>query len=498
MEKKSQGFMATGKRYAIASQGPLSSAWGQEIFEKGGNIADVAVGLSLALAVERPQSTGLGGGGFLLFFQKEKNEVQAWDFRERAPKSSHQRMFLDAEGKVIPKKSSKGPHSVATPGLVQGLLAFHREHGKLPLKDIVAGPIRMAREGFDLYPELAQAQAQRPGVLSSVNGRVVQKNLAHTLGLIAQQGKLPQQIIEKILATTPGVLSKEDFDSYRPIKRTPVAADFRGYRLYSMPPPSSGGVHVIQILKAIQKENLRPLGPHHPRSVNTTALAMEMAFEDRAHHLGDPDFHPIPTQKLISESHVTQRMHKLRKEKNHTTHFSLADAQGNLIASTQTINGVFGSGLVAGDTGIILNNEMDDFSSAVGKLNLYGAVGGRYNLVAPFKTPLSSMAPTIVLGQDMALAIGSVNGPRIITCVALTLLNHLEYQLPLFESVAAVRYHHQWIPPYLRLEETPWRPRTHYEVKKKNWPCRVQVVAQKKGSLTAISDPRGEGRAYAR
>lgn len=551
MEKREQGYFAKGKKFAIASQGVHTTQAAKKMFDLGGNIADAAVAASFVISVERPHSTGLGGGGFLLFHQAKEEAPQAWDFRERAPLLAHETMYLDSKGKVLREKSKDGIFAVGIPGLVKGLLEFHTQYGKLPIEKVMQPAIDLARNGFKVYPELHVAISERRQVLSRFKdskkiflnkkgealkeGELLkQEDLAKTLELIVKGGEqafYSGPIARAIVKTSKqqgGVLQMADFKKYQVKKRNPVSRKFGENKIYSMSPPSSGGIHVLQILGMLEDDHLYNYGPFHSKSMHLTAAAMQSAFVDRAKHLGDPDFQTVPIDELLSDVHIKDMRYSISesmgknhltagaalpsekfnqiKEKTHTTHFSIIDDQGNVISSTQTINGLFGSAVVANGTGIILNNEMDDFAAKKGDQNLFGAVGGDKNLVEPLKTPLSSMSPTIVLdkkGQPI-LAVGSPNGTRIITCVALTLLNRLEHKLPLYESVALARYHHQWLPDEIRMEELTYPAKTvsdlkrmTYQLRKKDYTCRVQAVAAEAGVLQAVSDPRGEGKAVA-
>lgn len=530
------------KDFVVASQGEFTSKAALEMIDRGGNIIDAFVAASFAVSVERPQSTGIGGGGFLLYYSKVDSKVYAFDFREVAPIRSGPTFFLDKKGNPRPMLSRDGALAVATPGLVRGLWEIHKRFGKLPWIETLGPAIRLAQDGFPLYPHLQKAITLRENVLKrdsdarqiffTEDGKVpelgyliIQKDLGETLRKISAQGergfyqgRVAKSIIHTIKSQN-GVMTQRDLDSYEVKEREPVSTSYKGQTLYSFPPPSSGGVHVIQILKMLEPYNLKAIGPQTDEATHLTALAMQRAFLDRSLYLGDPEFNNIPTSALTNESYIKQlsqtlesdkairsdalKMIPLPKESTETTHFSLADAEGNMIASTQTINGYFGSGVIARGTGVILNNEMDDFAQKVGVQNLFGAVGGKNNLVAPMKRPLSSMSPTIVTKNNEAImAVGSPSGTRIISCVAQTLLNYLEYEMPLYESVAATRIHHQYLPDQLKIEApfldekvtNKLKSRGH-KVVEENLGCSVQAVARKKKKLHGVSDPRNEGLA---
>jgi gamma-glutamyltranspeptidase/glutathione hydrolase len=325
--------------------------------------------------------------------------------------------------------------------------------------------------------------------------------------------------ILKTVQSKRGILSREDFKAYQVKERAPVVGSYKGLKIYSMPPPSSGGIHVIQILKMLEGHDLKRMGPQSTDAVHLTALSMQRAFLDRALHLGDPDFHEVPVTKLLDASYLKEmslainapravkaedlRPIQFPKESSETTHFSIADEEGNLVASTQTINGWFGSGVMAQGTGIVLNNEMDDFAQKVGAMNLFGAVGGKFNLVQPRKRPLSSMSPTILLKEnEPVMALGSPSGTRIISCVAQTILNAIEFEMPLYEAVAATRVHQQWRPDVLKIEAPYLDPKVEESLKDRGHKivheslgCSIQAIKREGNRWVGVSDPRSEGLA---
>jgi gamma-glutamyltranspeptidase/glutathione hydrolase len=418
---------------------------------------------------------------------------------------------------------------------------IHKLHGKLPWSVTLEPAIRLAAEGFPVYPHLLEAMKEEgselkkdpaatkiffkpDGSLYQVGEILVQKDLALTLKAIADKGadafytgRIAQAMVKSVRARG-GILSLSDLKKYQMKTREAVTGTYKGYKVISMPPPSSGGTHVIQILNLLEAQNLNTWGPQHPESVHRTATAMQIAFADRARYMGDPDFNQIPYDKMSSKPYA-QLMQKyftgkafaskefplaqLPDGSSETTHFTLADKDQNIVVSTQTINGWFGSAMVAQGTGIVLNNEMDDFAQAVGASNLFGAIGGSANLVEPYKRPLSSMSPTIILKDNKPfLALGTPSGTRIITCVAQTALNVLEYNLPLFEAVAATRIHHQWQPEELRVEAPGLSARAVEDLKARghkvvdqNLGCQIQAIQRKGSGWVGVSDPRGEGLA---
>ena len=353
-----------------------------------------------------------------------------------------------------------------------------------------------------------------------------QKDLAHTLELISEYGSAvfyKGEIAKKIVASQKkhqGKITLKDMSNYVVRKRAPMEGDYKGYKIISMPPPSSGGAHIIQIFNILEELGLDSHSPQSPKNLHLVASAMQAAFVDRARYMGDSDFVEIPLERITSKSYAKALAKTIPKDKalpagfyklddeslikepEHTTHFTLADKQGNIVASTQTINGWFGSSIVAEGTGIVMNNEMDDFASHVGGSNLFGAVGGKNNLVEPRKRPLSSMSPTVVLDKDNKplLALGTPSGTRILTCVMQTVLNYIEYKMPLWESVAATRIHQQWKPDVLRIGSPGFSQETEmkltqmgHKIEHKDLGCKIQAISFEDNILHGVSDPREEG-----
>ena len=540
LAQKKATHEAYGDKYMIASQGDYSTKIGKKIFEMGGNAFDAFTAVSFAISVERPQSTGLGGGGFLLFKTAKMKKPIAVDFREKAPLRAHRDMFLDSNGKVLPRKSLDGIFAIGVPGLVAGVLEVHRKYGKLPIRKVLEPVAQFAETGFKVYPEMVRALEHRKDVLAKypatkkiffkgdrplkVGELCVQKDLAKTIRLIAKEGRrvfYQGSIAKKIVKESErnnGIISLKDMKNYNVVYRTPVEGSYKGNEIFSMSPPSSGGTHVVEILNMVENDNLKESGFLSPRHVHLVASAMQQAFADRAKYLGDSDFVTVPVKGLTSKAYSKKMRAQISEEKarniqlvlhgnpfpyesSETTHFTIADNKGNVLTTTQTINGWFGSGVVATGTGIVLNNKMDDFAAQVGATNLFGAVGGENNLIEPEKRPLSSMSPTIVLKDNKpVLALGTPSGTRILTCVAQTVLNYLEFKKPLYEAVGAIRFHHQWSPDYIRFDDVPLDENLvdglediGHEVVKKNLGCRVQAIAFENGKLHGVSDQRGEG-----
>ena len=531
---------AWADKVMVSSQGANSTQAALKMIELGGNAVDAAVALSFAISVERPQSTGIGGGGFMLLWDKSMQEPVAVDFREKAPLKAHSKMYLDTKGNEIKRKSLDGIFAAGVPGLVAGVLSVHKKYGKLPLSIVMQPAINLANNGFEVYAHLQKAIAARFDVIRkfpasmkifSKNGKplvagdlLVQKDLGKTLSLISQYGRdgfYKGYVAKKIIATSKkyrGLISYQDLISYNVKYRRPLTGRFRGRDIYSMPPPSSGGAHVVQILNILEGFDLKRFGFGHHRSVHLTAQAMQAAFYDRAKYMGDSDFVKVPVKGLTNKNYAKklasqfnlQSARKLAELKNfnawdyesdETTHFTIIDRQGMTVSSTQTINGWMGSGLVVEGTGILLNNEMDDFSTKPGASNLFGAIGSKQNLVSPQKRPLSSMSPTIIMSDKKpVLALGTPSGTRILTCVAQTILNYLEYDMDLYSAVASTRIHHQWSPDHLRIGAPYFSVDTMNKLKemghtisKKDLGCKIQAIAIENGKLHGVSDPRGTG-----
>lgn len=535
---------AMGSTYAVATQGIYATKAAKEILNQGGNAIDAAVAASFVLAVERPHSTGIGGGGFMLFRDGKHHKIYAVDFRERAPLKSYEKMFLDSKGNVVPDLSINGVLASGVPGLVAGLLEIHEKFGKLKREQVLAPAITLAAYGFPVYPNLAKALLQKESVLARdpeaskifldhdkkalrEGSLLVQSDLADTLKLIAQFGKTVfyrgkiADSYDEYFRRQHGFITKKDLENYQVKWKSPLHGTYKGLDIFSMPPPSSGGVHVIEMLNMLENDNLNNKGPLSTDSIHLTAEAMRSAFADRAKYLGDSDFVRVPVDTLISKQYAHERRKEFSNrarsslqvnagvipgfEHTETTHLSIIDHEGNMVSSTQTINGYMGASIVLPKTGIVLNNEMDDFSAKPGAANLFGAIGGSQNAIAPGKTPLSSMSPTLVLKDDNPLmSLGAPGGTRIITCVLQTMLNYLEFKLPLYESVAAIRFHHQWQPDKLDIDPPGPRKDVMDELLKRGHkieinavPCNVMAIAKEGDILHAVSDPRDIGTSSA-
>jgi gamma-glutamyltranspeptidase/glutathione hydrolase len=477
----------------VVTAHPLASDAGVEMLKAGGNAIDAAVAASFVISVVRPQSTGVGGGGFMLVHHAAHQRTEAFDFRERAPANATAKLFSSLSGKA----TVDGPMAIATPGLVSGLSDIHQTSGRLAWKTVLQPAIRIARDGFPVYPQLATALKDRADVLQKFpsstaiffrNGRplelgetLIQNDLAATLTRVAEvgsrdfkDGETARRIIASI-QSQGGLLQARDLADYRMIRRQVVTGTFAGHRIVSMPPPSSGGVHAIEILNILRNDvnQIKSAGFASPLHWHLMAEAMRRAFADRALHMGDPDFTNVPVARLIGLEHADAWRKSINNNKatpsvtldvpstalltesDSTTHISVIDAEGNAAATTQTINYTFGSCMVAEGTGIVMNDEMDDFARSSNKPNAYGLTGSVANEIAPFKTPLSSMTPTIVFNGagKVVLVLGSPGGPRIISATLQTIFNSLALQMSPPDAVHAPRIHHQWAPDKLFVEK---------------------------------------------
>jgi gamma-glutamyltranspeptidase/glutathione hydrolase len=540
-------YEAFGKKYMISSQGQGTTGAARYVFDQGGNIYDAAVAASFAISVERPHSTGLGGGGFMVMHHAESKETEALDFREMAPRMANSKIFLDKMGKQVRDRSLTGALAVGTPGLVAGIINVHSKYGKLPLSVVMKPAIDLAEKGFKVYPALSvaiKAEAKRLCKYKAAKKiflkkkcspyktgeLLVQKDLAKTLKTIVKKGHngfysgfVANQIV-KYQKKTGGLIRHKDLRNYKVKSRKPIEGTYKGYKVVSMPPPSSGGTHIIEILNILEGYDLKAMGAQSSKAIHLTSSAMQIAFADRAAYMGDSDFATVPVNKLIDKKYaralrskikmnkaLTSKdfpipFHKLPYESDDTTHFTIMDGEGNIVTSTQTINGWFGSAMVTPGTGIVMNNEMDDFASHVGGVNLFGAIGGKNNLVEPRKRPLSSMSPTIVFNKEgkPILALGTPSGTRILTCVMQTVLNFIEHDMPLWEAVSATRYHHQWHPeeirvgaPYFTNEVEAQLKAMGHKIKRKNLGCKIQAITKNsEGILQGVSDPREEGMSF--
>lgn len=545
-------FQARSDFGMVVAAHPAAAQAGAEMLNRGGNAIDAAVAASFTISVVRPQSTGLGGGGFLLWHDHAEKKTHVYDFRERAPEAASRDMYLDAKGqfkkaqfggKEVTNLPVNGHLAVAVPGLVKGLVEMQRAHGRLKLAEVMAPAIRAATLGFEVYPTLAEALEDRKDVLAIYdssrkiffkNGKplrlgdlLIQRDLAATLTSISEQGEdafYKGSIGDKIVAEIKrgkGILTKNDLLAYSMRERLPVVSTYHGYTVQSMPPPSSGGVHVIEMLNMLEADDLPKMGQGSSAYLHLLSESMRRAFADRSTYMGDPEFVKVPVVGLTSKAYAKQlraaialdhatASNELRnpkldlKESSSTSHISVVDHWGNAVSTTQTVNYKFGSCVVAEGTGIVLNDEMDDFSTKPGSANAFGLVQGDANAIASHKTPLSSMSPTILLDKngDVKMVVGSPGGPMIISAVLQTIVNYIDFKMPLTDAVHTYRIHHQWLPDQIKYERGGISESTLKELAKIGHGVAavtsigdVQAIAREAdGSLEGVSDTRAEGK----
>ncbi|MGO8778073.1 MAG: gamma-glutamyltransferase [Rhodomicrobium sp.] len=476
-----------GEHGMVAAQEKIAAQAGVDILKAGGNAVDAAVATGFALAVTHPQAGNIGGGGFMLISLAAAKKLTAIDYRETAPAAASKDMFLDEAGNVDRNRARYSRASAGVPGTVAGLLYALEHYGSMPRERVMAPAIKLAEEGFPVPFGLAfaleksqehlardpssRAYFEHPGGKPYKAGEIFrQPDLAKTLRAVAAEGTRgfyegpAAREIEEEMKQGGGLITAEDLKNYRPIEREPVRGTYRGYDIVSMPPPSSGGVHVIEMLNILEGYDLAKLGHDTADSIHRLVEAMRRAYADRAKYLGDPGFVKVPVAGLVSKEYAAtlragiDLSHASKSEDisagkppgaegTQTTHFSIIDKDGNAVSNTYTLNLAFGSGYSVDGAGFLLNNEMDDFSAKAGAPNAFGLVGGEANAIAPGKRPLSSMAPTIVLKDGAPyLVTGSPGGSTIITVVLQEILNVLAYDMNVAEATAVPRIHHQWQP----------------------------------------------------
>ena len=479
----------------VASQEALATDVGVEILRRGGNAVDAAVAVGFALAVTYPRAGNIGGGGFMMIKLAGSDEVIAMDYREMAPAKARKDMYLDENGDVIPNMSLFHGKSSGVPGSVMGMVTALEDYGTMSLAEVIQPAIVLASEGYAVSRDLSRSltgltqrlqkwpstteifyhedgSALKPGEI------LQQADLAATLTRIAEQGTdgfYQGETAEKIAAAVQqagGIMTVEDLANYKTVKRTAVHGTYRGYDVFSMPPPSSGGVHLVQILNILENIDIASMGHNSAASIHYMAEAMRRAYADRSEYLGDPDFYSVPVKGLTSKAYAQQQFRQIDPDKatpssevkpdnpipyesDQTTHYSVVDKWGNAVATTTTLNFSYGSGLVAAGTGVLMNNEMDDFSAKPGVPNAFGLLGGEANAVEAHKRPLSAMTPTIVLKDGKPfLVTGSPGGSRIITTTLQVIINVIDFQMNVAEATYAGRVHQQWYPDVIRAERS--------------------------------------------
>ncbi|MET0289438.1 MAG: gamma-glutamyltransferase [Pseudoxanthomonas sp.] len=472
---------------AVASGHKLATEAGLQILREGGNAFDAAVAVSSTLSVVEPISSGLGGGGFFLLHDVKTGKDVMIDARETAPESAAPEKFLDKDGKLDPNKSINGPWSAGIPGLPAALVELATQHGKLPLKTSLAPAIKIASEGFPVYARMAKGYAQRREVMERYPGtREVylrggkpiaegnlfkQPELAHTLQLLADKGHdgfYKGETARKLIAgvrQAGGKWTPAELAGYQVRQRAPIVFDYKGWKITTVPPPSSGGIALASMLQILEGYDLKSMDAAHRTHLVTEA--MRRAYRDRTFFLGDPDFTEVPQRVLLSKDYALGLRSTINPEKatpsdllsgkptpledDETTHFSIIDSEGNRVGATQTVNLLYGSGLIPKGTGVLLNDEMDDFALKPGTPNAFGVMGYEANAPKPGKRPLSSMTPTFMENADKSIVLGTPGGSRIITMVLLGILGY-DDGLSAQQVAALPRYHHQWLPDLIEAE----------------------------------------------
>ena len=530
------------KNGAVVSAHPAATAVGVEILKRGGNAVDATVAVKFALAVVYPNAGNLGGGGFLIY-RSAKGDINSMDFREKAPALASKDMYLDANGDPISDKSKEGHLAAGVPGTVAGMVELHKKYGKLKWSELVEPAYQLAKNGFKLTKQQAgelnrlKSKFQEFNPLGTAlikeNGNwvegelLIQTELSNTMGLIRDKGRAgfyEGKVAEYIAAEMKrggGLISKADLKNYHAAWRAPIVGNYRGYNVITMPPTSSGGIAVVQLLQSVSAYPISKWGHNSDSTIQVMVEAERRVYADRAKHLGDPDFWKVPQKELLTPAYNKGRMANFnwdkatlssdiqagefaKKEGEETTHFSIVDKEGNAISLTTTINTSYGNYVVVKGAGFLLNNEMDDFSVKPGVANYFGLIGYEANAIAPNKRMLSSMTPTI-LEKDgkLAMVVGTPGGSTIMTIVFQTILNVVDFGMDMQQAVNAQRFHHQWLPDRVDIEPYALDSLTQqrlaakgYTFYKKSAMGRVDaILVLKDGTYQTGADPRGDDTA---
>ena len=529
-------FNVAAKQSAVAMPDTFSAHAAKAVLEQGGNAIDAAIAAQFVLAVTLPEAGNIGGGGFMLIHKDGKGDFI--DYRETAPSAAHRDMYLDEQGQVIENKSIYGIHASGVPGSVAGMWLAHKKHGTLPWKALVQPAVTLAEQGFVVPEKLAQLIEDYIAHLNNKNIKVnfasyfataaagalfKQPELAATLKRIRDEGQdgfyqgETAAIIAKFMHQHGGIINQDDLKRYRAKSRTPIKANWNGYQVLTSPPPSSGGIAILQWLKMYELK--KPTSAQQHNSVGYVHLLAEIGkrvFADRAEYLGDPDFYQVPTAKLLAENYLKNRSNSIDlkaisttenikpglKESEQTTHFSIVDNMGNAVANTTTINLGFGSGVVVEGAGFILNDEMDDFSAKPGVMNVFGAIGGKANEIQPHKRMLSSMTPTILLSNNQVkMVTGSPGGTTIISSVYQSILNAIEFNMSADDVVNSPRFHHQLWPKNVIRAHAGLEPSVKQQLIKMGYTVDerhfgdMHVIINHNGKLDAASEQSGRGKA---
>jgi gamma-glutamyltranspeptidase/glutathione hydrolase len=525
----------------VVSANAIASEVGINILKKGGNAIDAAVAVQFALAVVYPNAGNLGGGGFMVF-RSAKGEINSLDFREKASSMATKDMYLDASGNPVVDRSLYGQLAAGVPGSVAGMAEAHQKYGKLKWEQLLEPAIELAKNGFKISAMQAKELNGMKKRFLSLNPLgtalvkeltwkegdiLVQEELGQTLSLIKEHGKAgfyEGEVADLIVAEMKrgnGIITKEDLKNYKAIWRKPLTTTYRGYEVITMPPSSSGGIALIQLLKSVEPYPLGKWGHNSDSTVQVMVEAERRVYADRATHLGDPDFYPVPAAKITEDSYIKTRMGTFNwakaslsaeisagevapVEHEETTHFSIVDRDGNAVSLTTTLNGSYGAAVVVKGAGFLLNNEMDDFSVKPGSPNMYGLLGGEANSIAPNKRMLSAMTPSILTKDgDLFMVVGTPGGATIITSVFQTILNVIDFNKSMQAAVSAKKFHHQWMPDKVFVEDKAVDSLTTIKLKEKGYNItprgaigRVDAILKTKwGYYQGGADPRGDDKA---
>ncbi|MFB5946197.1 gamma-glutamyltransferase [Albibacterium profundi] len=526
----------------VVSAHPIASEVGLSVLKKGGNAVDAAVAVQFALAVVYPNAGNLGGGGFLVY-RSASGDIASLDFREKAPGEAYRDMYLDMHGEPIVDLSLRGQLASGVPGSVDGMVKAHQKYGKLSWKELIQPAIDLASKGFPLTAMQAREFNSRRDNFLKYNPEgtaftstenwsggdiFVQLELAHTLELIRDHGRdgfYGGETAEKIVAEMKsgnGLINLQDLRDYEAQWRKPVVGSYRGYKIISMPPPSSGGIALLQLLHSVEAFPLKKWGFQSDSTAQVMIEAERRVYADRSEHLGDPDFYNVPGDQLINIKYNAIRMSDMNfnqatpsssiqagsvstpVESEETTHFSIVDKEGNAVSLTTTLNGSYGSQVVVSGAGFLLNNEMDDFSVKPGAPNMFGLTGGVANSIEPGKRMLSSMTPTIVENDgQLFMVVGTPGGSTIITSVFQTILNVIDWGMGMQEAVDAPRFHHQWLPDQVDAEAAAFTPEIRARLDQKGYKIQDRgsigrvdaILVSEDGILTGGADPRGDDKA---
>ena len=524
---------ALGEKAMVATTHPLATAVGLEIMKKGGNAIDAAIAIQFALTVVYPQAGNIGGGGFAVI-RLADGEVSTLDFREKAPELSKKDMYLGPDGEVVQTKIRLGHLASGVPGSVAGMWELHQKYGHLSWSELINPAIHLAHNGHLLTEKIAnslnekqnnfqEANRYQPWVINekgwNKGDTAIQKQLASTLSFIQKQGRdgfykgiVADQLVKEMILGG-GIISAEDLINYQPVWRDPIKGSYKGHTIYSMAPPSSGGIALIQLLKGSEHLNFEKMEFNGAEMLHYKTEVERRVYADRAIHLGDPDYYEVPTEALIDENYNKKRFSNIKKHKKtassevkegdvapyespETTHFSVVDPAGNAVSLTTTLNGGYGSSVMVKGAGFFLNNEMDDFSAKPGVPNIYGLIGSEANAIAPGKRMLSSMTPTIVEKEGaLFLVTGTPGGATIITTVFQSIINVIDFNMGLQEAINAKKTHSQWLPDILFIENGGISAEVQLDLEKRGHSITFKESPSKINAILVLDDGSLEGGA---